>query len=48
MRNTRDHVEAITEEEIKDTINTKGFYGQGTELWNSSLTKREEMSTILC
>lgn len=36
------------EEGIEETINTKDFYGQGTELLNSSLTKREEMSAILC
>lgn len=35
------------EEGIKETLNTEGFYGQGTELLNSSLIKREEMSAIL-
>lgn len=43
-----DHVEAVTEEEIKETITIKNFDGQGTELLNSPLTKREEMSAILC
>lgn len=40
-------LEAIMEEGIKETVNTEGFYGQGTELLNSSLIKREEMSAIL-
>lgn len=38
-----DHVEAIIEEDIRETINIKGSYGQGTELLNSPLIKREQM-----
>lgn len=41
----RDHLEAVMEEGIKET---KCFYRQGTELLDSSLTKRGEMSAVLC
>lgn len=40
---TQGDEEDIIEEEIKETIATKGFYGQGTELVNSPLTEKEEM-----
>lgn len=29
-------------------MNTKGFYGQGSEQLNSPLIKKGEMSAILC
>lgn len=40
---TQGDQEAIIEEEIKETIDIKGFYVQGTELLNSPLTKEEEL-----